>query len=158
MDRRLFLGGLAAAAASPLLVRAQQGNWGSVDTARPWYLAGTVKEAHWAAPHVALVILPDDPLILPVDLRDRVLPAQRAQVDGGALLARTRLPRRAVAEWTLELAPPFLVHAWRIPRIAPGERVEAVGYPLRMIDPPALVRVEYLFHAGLAYALRSSPV
>lgn len=158
MDRRLFLGGLTAAAASPVLLGARHGDWGSVDAANPWYLAGTVKEGHWTTPHAVLVIHPDDPLMLPADLRDRALPVQRARVDGAALLARTRLPHHTLTEWTLELAPPVLVHAWRIPRIAAGERVEAVGYPLRAADPLATVRVEYLFHAGRTYGLRSPPV
>jgi hypothetical protein len=158
MDRRLFLGGLLLAGASPLAAVARQGGWGAVDVATPWYLAGAVKAENRSARRIELLIVPDDPLVLPADLRARALPAQRAQVDGAALLARTRLPRRASAEWTLALAPPYLMQAWRIPRIAPGERVEVVGYPLRSVDAPAMLRVEYLFHAGRVYALRSPPV
>lgn len=157
MERRLFLGGLAACAASPLLAHARPAGWGDVDTAHPWYLAGTVTAARWSAPHVELLIAPDPALSLPADLRAWSLPAQRAQVDGAALLARTRLPTRDATEWTLVLASARLLHAWRIPRIAPGERVAVVGYPLRQDDPPPLLRVEYLFHADRAYALRSPP-
>ncbi|THF62113.1 DUF6152 family protein [Pseudothauera rhizosphaerae] len=157
MDRRLFLLGVAAAGTAPLLARAHHG-WSGFDTATPMYVAGTVKRAKWQNPHVELVVAPDDPLALPADLKGRPLPAQSANVDGAALLARTRLPPRLGGEWTLELAPLFRINAWRIPEIGTGERVEAVGYVLRMDNVPPFMRVEYLFHAGRAYGLRSAPV
>ncbi len=156
MDRRLFLLGTLAAGTVPLLARAHHG-WSGFDTATPMYLAGTVKRSKWQNPHVELIVTPDDRLTLPADLAARQLPAQSANVDGAALLARTRLPPRASGDWTLELAPLFRVNAWRIPEIGGGERIEAVGYILRMANAPAYMRVEYLFHAGSAYALRSGP-
>jgi hypothetical protein len=157
MDRRLFLLGTLAAGATPLLARAHHG-WSGYDTATPMYLSGTVRRARWQNPHVELTVAAEERLALPDDLAHRQLPQQSANIDGALLLSRTRLAPRANGDWTLELAPLFRVNAWRIPEIGAGETVEAIGYILRMENAPAYMRVEYLFHAGLGYALRSAPL
>lgn len=157
MERRLFLGGLALCAATPWQLWARPPGWGAVDTARPWYVAGRVTAIRWTLPSVELLIAPDPTLALPAELRTDRLPAQRAQVDDAALLARTRPAPLVATEWTLLLGAARLLHAWQLAPIEPGERVAAVGYPLRAHPTPPLLRVEYLFHAGRAYPLRSPP-
>jgi hypothetical protein len=97
------------------------------------------------------------PLTLPADLARRSVPAQTAQVDGPALLARTVLPTRRDKVWELELAPLTRMEAWQVAEVKPGTPLSVVGYTFPAEKGEAVLRVEYLFVDGKAYALRSAP-
>ncbi len=153
MQRRTLL---LAAAAAPLAAQAHHG-WSSFDQDKPVYLAGRVKAVRWANPHAEVVIEVDSALKLPADLARRSLPAQTQQVDGAAVLARTRLPESAGGEWTVEFAPLFRMQAWAVQEPKAGDRIELVGYIAPQLAGGRLVRTEYLFVGGKAYGLRSSP-
>ena len=157
LSRRRFV--LAAVAATPFaasLARAHHG-WSSFDQDRPIYLEGQVVSSKWQNPHAELVIeLPPKPA-LPPDLKQRPVPAQSADVDGAALLARAVLPKRGDRRWELELAPLTRMSAWKVAEIKPGTRISAVGFTLKDEIGDAVMRVEYLFVDGKAYGLRSSP-
>ncbi|NMG37000.1 hypothetical protein GRF61_21325 [Azoarcus sp. TTM-91] len=155
MDRRCFLFAVGAAGMSPLLARAHHG-WSGFDTAAPLYLAGTLESVRWQNPHAELVLKPASGLALPADLAQRSLPAQTAPPELADFLARTRLATPVDAAWTLELAPLSRLNAWKVPPLQAGDTVEAIGYRSSRSGGP-LMRVEYLFHRGQAYGLRSSP-
>jgi len=123
----------------------------------PIYVAGTVKRAKWEDPHANLVIAVSPSLALPADLASRALPAQRTPVDGTDLLRRAALPPRPGAEWTVELASPAELQAWGCAAIPAGDKVEVIGYLLRMKGAPPYLRAEYLFHRGKTYGMRSEP-
>ena len=74
------------------------------------------------------------------------------------MLGAARLPSRKDAVWELELAPLTRMQAWNVVEIKPGQAIAVVGYTLSGEKGEAVVRVEYLFVAGKAYGLRSSPV
>ena len=154
MNRRQFLAATAALAAPA--VHAHHG-WSSFDLARPLYLRGTVAKVMWANPHVEfdLAVAPD--LALPADLPGRQVPAQSAPVDAKDMLAKAALPTRKDRVWRIELAPLSRMEAWKIERLKEGEVVELVGFGFPDSKPGAILRVEYLFRAGKAYGLRSSP-
>ena len=154
MKRRTLL---LAAAAAPLAAAAHHG-WSSFDQDRPVYLEGRIKSVRWANPHAELLLAVDDGLRLPADLAGRSLPAQSQQVDGGGILAKTRLPEGAAGEWTAELAPLSRMQAWGVREPKAGSRVEVIGYIAPKVGDGRLLRVEYLFVDGKAYGLRSSPV
>lgn len=157
LSRRRII--LAAAASSPLatsLAWAHHG-WSSFDQERPIYLEGAVLASKWQNPHAELLIETPPGLALPADLKQRALPAQSAQLDGPALLAKTVLPTRRDRRWELELAPLTRMAAWQVAEIKAGDRVAAVGFTMKDEKGDAVMRVEYLFVAGKAYGLRSSP-
>ncbi len=153
MKRRTVL---VAAAALPAAAFAHHG-WSSFDQDRPVYLAGAVKSVRWANPHAEVVLGVDGALKLPADLARRSLPAQSQNVDGAAILARTRLPESAGGDWTVEFAPISRMQAWRVREPKPGDRIEVVGYIAPKLGDGRLLRVEYLFADGGVYGLRSSP-
>lgn len=158
MQRRLFLGSAALGLpALPLSALAHHG-WGSFDATQPIFLQGKATRVTWANPHAELVLTLDEGLALPADLPQRALPAQSAALDGAAVLARTRLPRRADKAWEVELAPLSRLQAWKVPEIKPGESVAVVGYTFPNEQGKAVLRAEYLFSGGGVYGLRSSPV
>ncbi|RYE54314.1 MAG: hypothetical protein EOP20_12045 [Hyphomicrobiales bacterium] len=155
MQRRHF----AAAAIVPILTPrawAHHG-WSSFDAERPIYLEGKVLRARWQNPHAELVIELPAGLKLPGDLAQRPVPPQSAGVDGKALLAKTVVPNRKDRQWELELAPLTRMSAWNVEEIKPGAAVSAVGFTFKDEKGEAVMRVEYLFVAGKAYGLRSSP-
>jgi hypothetical protein len=147
---------ILALAAFPLWTRAHHG-WSSFDAERPIYLAGTVRKVRWQNPHAELELeLPAD-LSVPGDLAQRTIPAQTAPVDGKALLAKAVVPRRRDRLWQVELAPLTRMQAWQIAEIKPGAAVSLVGFTLREEKGDAVLRAEFLFVDGKAYALRSGP-
>jgi hypothetical protein len=154
MKRRTLL---LAGAAAPLAALAHHG-WSSFDQDKPVYLQGRIKSVRWGNPHAEAVLQVDEGLRLPADLADRKMPAQSQQVDGTAILAKTRLPEAAAGEWTVEFAPLSRMQAWGVREPKAGERIEVVGYIAPKIGDGRLLRVEYLFSDGKAYGLRSSPV
>lgn len=153
MDRRLVLTTLAAL---PLAVRAHHG-WSSFDTARPLYVEGRATNVAWRNPHVEFDLeLPAEPK-LPADLAQRAVPAQSASVDGPALLKAAQLPTRRDRRWRIELAPLSRMQSWNAPEIKAGDTVALVGYTFTGEKGDAVLRAEYVWIAGKAYGLRSSP-
>ena len=148
---------LAVALATPPSAWAHHG-WSGFDQEKPIYLEGKVVQSKWQNPHAELLIELRPELALPPDLKQRPLPAQSAGVDGPGLLARAALPRRKDRRWELELAPLTRMAAWQVAEIKVGETVSAVGFTTKDEAGEAVMRVEYLFVAGKAYGLRSSPV
>ena len=147
---------LVAAAAMPLVAHAHHG-WSSFDTDRPIYLQGTARSVRWQNPHAELQLEIPAELKLPADLAQRAVPEQTAPVDGKALLAKATLPTRKDRLWEIELAPLTRMQAWQVQEIKAGTPVSVVGFTLRAEKGSAVVRAEYLFVDGKAYALRSSP-
>ena len=147
---------LLAATAIPWGARAHHG-WSSFDPDRPIYLEGTVRKVRWQNPHAELELETPAELKLPADLAQRVVPAQASPVDGKALLAKTVLPTRKDRRWEVELAPLTRMQAWQVQEIKPGTVLSVVGFTLREEKGDAVLRAEYLFVDGKAYALRSGP-
>jgi Family of unknown function (DUF6152) len=155
--REWMLGALAAPwVVAPRAVLAHHG-WSSFDQDRPIYLEGKVLAVRWANPHAELDVEVPANLKLPADLANRAVPAQTAPVDGRALLARAVVPTRKDRQWEIELAPLTRMETWKVPEIKVGESVSMLGFTLMGEKGEAVVRVEYLYLAGKAYALRSSP-
>jgi hypothetical protein len=148
-----------AAIALPALgsARAHHG-WSSFDQDRPLYLEGKVVKARWQNPHAELDLEVAPGLKLPADLASRQLPAQSAGIDGKALLAKAMVPTRKENLWEIELAPLTRMDAWKLAEIKPGTLISVLGYGLSDAKGEAVLRAEYLFVGGKAYALRSSPV
>jgi len=153
MQRRTFLMGLSAL---PLGAQAHHG-WSSFDQSRPIYLEGKVTRAKWQNPHAELELELPAGLSVPADLARRPLPAQTAPVDGPALLAKAVVPRRKDRKWEIELAPLTRMQAWNVAEIKPGTDLSVVGFTLTEEKGDPVLRAEYLFVNGQAYALRSSP-
>jgi hypothetical protein len=155
MQRRSFL---LASAALPIAttVHAHHG-WSSFDQDRPIYLEGKVRSIKWQNPHVELELEVASGLKLPADLASRPTPAQTSPVDGKALLAKASLPKRSDKVWEIELAPLTRMQAWSVPEIKPGTTVSMLGFAFKEERGEAILRVEYLWLDGKAYALRSSP-
>ncbi len=153
MNRRDILG---AALALPAAGAWAHHGWSSFDQERPIYLEGRVLAARWQNPHAELDIELPAALRLPADLASRALPAQSAQVDGKALLAKAQLPRRTDRKWEIELAPLTRMEAWKVAPIRPGASVALVGFTLKD-ESEAVLRADYLFVDGKTYALRSGP-
>ena len=153
MKRRTLL---LAAVTAPAAVLAHHG-WSSFDQDKPVYLEGKVKTVRWANPHAEAVLVVDPGLKLPPDLPARSLPAQSQNVDGAAVLAKTRLPEAAAGEWTVEFAPLSRMQQWSVRELKVGDRIAVVGYLAPKVGDGRLLRVEYLFSDGKAYGLRSSP-
>ena len=148
---------LAPLAGTAGLARAHHG-WSSFDQARPIYLEGKAVEVKWRNPHAELLLELPNPLALPADLAQRPVPAQTASIDGAALLGKAVLPTRKDRRWEIELAPLFRLGQWQMPEITPGTELSVVGFTFKDEAGAALVRAEYVFLAGKAYGLRSSPV
>ncbi len=133
--------------------------WSSFDQTRPLYLEGQALKVQWANPHAELQLeLPAGGLRLPADLATRSLPAQTSPVDGAALLKAAQLPTRKDRRWEVELAPLSRMNAWGVPAIKPGDTLALLGFTFTGEQGAAVLRAEYLFLAGKAYGLRSSPV
>jgi len=153
MKRRTIV---LAAAVLPLAASAHHG-WSSFEQDKPVYLEGRVKTVRWANPHAEVVLTVDAALKLPADLTNRSLPTQSQNVDGAAILSKTRLPEAAAGDWTIEFAPLFRMNAWSVREPKVGERIEVIGYISPKIGNGRLLRVEYLFADGKVAGLRSSP-
>jgi hypothetical protein len=131
--------------------------WSSFDQDRPVYLEGKVRKVAWKNPHVELALDVFKDLKLPSDLANRVVPAQSANVDGKAILAKAVVPKRSDAVWEIELAPLTRMQAWAVPEIAVGANVAVVGFTFKDEKGDAVLRVEYLWVQGKTYSLRSNP-
>lgn len=155
MKRRYFVQLVVGAlVAAPVL--AHHG-WSSFDQDKPVYLSGTLTQVRWQNPH-AEVVLRVDAAKLPGDLATRAVPAQQQTVDGPGILKKAQIPANAAGVWEIEFAPLSRMQAWGLaqpPKV--GDRIEVIGYALADTDKRVL-RTEYLFVDGKAYALRSSPV
>lgn len=156
MERRLLLAALAAAPLVPAAVRAHHG-WSGFDQDRPLYLEGRAAKVSWRNPHAELDLEVPERLVLPTDLKQRVLPKQTSAVDGEALLAKTQLPTRRDRRWEVELAPLTRLEAWQVEEIRPGTQVSVIGFAAPGEQGAAVLRAEYLFVGGEVYGLRSSP-
>ncbi len=155
MQRRQFfaLGGIAL---MPLVSRAHHG-WSSFDQDKPIYLEGKAESVAWRNPHAEIKLRLNPNLQLPADLAGRKVPAQSAAVDSARVLGAARLPTRKDAVWEIELAPLTRMQAWQVVEIKPGQPVAVIGFTFTGEKGDAVLRVEYLFVDGKAYALRSSP-
>ena len=154
MHRRHF----ATAAGGLLLVPAwAHHGWSSFDQSRPLYLEGKARKVAWRNPHVEFELELPAALKLPVDLAQRPLPAQTAPVDGPKLLAQAQLPRRPDKVWQIELAPLTRIQAWQLPEIKPGAEVALLGFTFHDEKGEPVLRAEYVWVAGKAYGMRSSP-
>ena len=154
MQRRLFV--LAGGTLALPAAFAHHG-WSSFDQDRPLYLEGRAARVSWRNPHVELDVEVDPAAKLPPDLRSRALPAQSATVDGPKLLANAQLPTRRDRVWHVELAPLTRVQAWQVVEVKPGDPLALIGYTFVGEKGDAVLRAEYLFVGGKAYAMRSSP-
>jgi hypothetical protein len=131
--------------------------WSSFDQTRPIYLEGQAGKVMWRNPHAEFELEVAADLKLPADLATRALPAQRAAVDGPALLKAAQLPTRKDRRWLVELAPLTRMEAWNVTPLKTGDRVAVLGFTFTGEKGDAVLRVEYLFAAGKVYGLRSSP-
>ena len=155
MDRRHFayltIGVLLAA---PVL--AHHG-WSSFDQDKPLYLSGTLTQVRWQNPH-AEVMLRVEATKLPDGIASRTVPAQQQSVDGAGVLKKVQVPANAAGVWEVEFAPLSRMQAWGLSQpLKVGDRIEVIGYGLAD-ENKRLLRAEYLFIDGKAYAFRSSPV
>jgi hypothetical protein len=132
--------------------------WNSFDQDRPVYLEGKAKKVAWKNPHAELQLEISKDLKLPADFASRMVPAQSAGIDGKALLSKAVLPKRNDAVWEIELAPLTRMQAWSVPEISVGTSVAVLGFTFKDEKGEAILRVEYLWLQGKAYALRSSPI
>lgn len=154
MKRRHILQLLAGAMlAAPVL--AHHG-WSSFDQDKPLYLSGTLTEVRWQNPH-AEAKLRVDAIKLPDGFAARTLPAQQQSVDAAGILKKAQVPANAAGVWEVEFAPLSRMQQWGLsqpPKV--GDRIEVIGYGLAEGNK-RVVRVEYLFLDGKAFAFRSSP-
>ena len=155
MKRRYFFQ-LVAGALLVAPVLAHHG-WSSFDQDKPLYLTGTLTQVRWQNPH-AEAMLRVDATKLPEGLATRTLPAQQQSVDAAGILKKVQVPANAAGVWEIEFAPLSRMQQWGLaqpPKV--GDRVEVIGYGLADSNKRVL-RAEYLFVDGKAYAFRSSPV
>ena len=131
--------------------------WSSFDQARPIYLEGKARKVSWRNPHVEFELELLGDLRLPADLARRPVPAQSAPVDGAKLLAAAQLPKRKDKVWEIELAPLTRMEAWQVAEIKPGTDVSVLGFTFGDEKGEPVLRAEYLWVAGKAYGMRSSP-
>ncbi len=157
MQRRTILQ-LATTTALPaaLAAHAHHG-WSSFDLERPIYLEGKATKVKWANPHTELTLDVSAGMKLPTDLASRAIPAQTAQVDTPALLKKAVLPTRKDKAWEIELAPLTRMEAWKVPEIKNGQTIALLGFTFKDEKGSAILRAEFLWLEGKAYALRSSP-
>lgn len=132
--------------------------WSSFDLDRPIYLEGKATKVKWANPHTELMLDVSAGMKLPADLASRTIPAQTAQVDAPALLKKATLPKRTDKTWEIELAPLTRMEAWKVPEIKNGQTIALLGFTFKEEKGSAILRAEFLWLDGKAYALRSSPV
>jgi Family of unknown function (DUF6152) len=145
----------AALLAAPVL--AHHG-WSSFDQDKPLYLSGTLTQVRWQNPHIE-VMLRADAVKLPEGIATRPVPAQQQSVDGAGILKKVQVPANAAGVWEIEFAPLSRMQAWGLSQpLKVGDRIEVVGYGLADDRNKRLLRAEYLFVNGKAYAFRSSPV
>jgi len=158
MQRRRLVATLAALPTLPFnsVAWAHHG-WSSFDQGRPIYLEGQAGKVMWRNPHAEFELEVPADLRLPADLATRVLPAQSAPVDGPALLKAAQLPTRKDRRWLVELAPLTRMEAWKVTPLKTGDKVGVLGFTFTAEKGDAVLRAEYLFAAGKAYGLRSSP-
>jgi hypothetical protein len=154
MQRRQFA--VSAAALVGLPAWAHHG-WSSFDQTRPIYLEGKARKVSWRNPHAELELELPAELKLPADLARRALPAQSAPVDGPKLLAAAQLPKRKDKVWEIELAPLTRLEAWQVAEIKPGTNLSVLGFTFNDEKGEAVLRAEYVWVAGKAYGMRSSP-
>jgi len=154
MQRRHFA--FSAATLIVLPAWAHHG-WSSFDQARPIYLEGKARKVSWRNPHVEFELELPAELRLPADLARRPVPAQTAPVDGPKLLAAAQLPKRKDKVWEIELAPLTRMEAWQVAEIKPGTELSVLGFTLTDEKGEAVLRAEYIWVAGKAYGMRSSP-
>ncbi len=131
--------------------------WSSFDQDKPLYLSGTLTQVRWQNPHTE-VMLRVDATKLPEGIAARTVPAQQQSVDGAGILKKVQVPANAAGVWEVEFAPLSRMQAWGLsqpPKV--GDRIEVIGYGLAD-ENKRLLRAEYLFINGKAYAFRSSPV
>lgn len=154
MQRRHVL--IAMPVLATLPARAHHG-WSSFDQTRPIYLEGTARKVSWRNPHAEFELELSAAMTLPAELAKRQLPAQTAPVDGPKLLAQAQLPTRKDKTWLIELAPLTRLQAWQVEEVKPGMSLAVVGFAFHGEKGDAVLRAEYLWLAGKAYGLRSSP-
>ena len=156
MKRRNFVYLVSGALlAAPVL--AHHG-WSSFDQDKPLYLSGTLTQVRWQNPH-AEVMLRADAVKLPEGIATRPVPAQQQAVDGAGILKKVQVPTNAAGVWEIEFAPLSRMQAWGLSQpLKVGDRIEVIGYGLADDRNKRLLRAEYLFVNGRAYAFRSSPV
>ena len=155
MKRRYFAQ-LAIGALLTAPVLAHHG-WSSFDQDKPLYLSGTLTQVRWQNPHTE-VMLRVDATKLPEGMASRTVPAQQQSVDSAGILKKVQVPANAAGVWEVEFAPLSRMQAWGLsqpPKV--GDRIEVIGYGLAG-ENKRLLRAEYLFINGKAYAFRSSPV
>ena len=159
MQRRTLIAFGGTAVFLPALMPAQAHHgWSSFDTERPIYLEGTARKVVWRNPHAELDLhMPAGGLKLPADLAQRPFPAQSAQVDGKRLLSTAQVPTRKDSVWHIELAPLTRLQSWGVAEIKDGDAVSVLGFTFAQEKGEPILRAEYLFAAGKAYGLRSSP-
>jgi hypothetical protein len=153
MQRRRFV---VSAALVGLPAWAHHG-WSSFDQTRPIYLEGQARKVSWRNPHAELELELPAELKLPADLARRAVPAQSAPVDGAKLLAAAQLPKRKDKVWEIELAPLTRLEAWQVAEIKPGTNLSVLGFTFNDEKGEAVLRAEYVWVAGKAYGMRSSP-
>lgn len=153
MQRRRFV---VSAALVGLPAWAHHG-WSSFDQTRPIYLEGKARKVSWRNPHAELELELPAELKLPADLARRAVPAQSAPVDGPKLLAAAQLPKRKDKVWEIELAPLTRLEAWQVAEIKPGTNLSVLGFTFNDEKGEAVLRAEYVWVAGKAYGMRSSP-
>ena len=155
MKRRYFVHlMIGALLAAPVL--AHHG-WSSFDQDKPLYLSGTLTQVRWQNPHTE-VVLRVDATKLPEGIALRTVPTQQQSVDSAGILKKVQVPANAAGVWEVEFAPLSRMQAWGLsqpPKV--GDRVEVIGYGLAD-ENKRVLRAEYLFINGKAYAFRSSPV
>lgn len=154
MKRRFFVHlAIGIAIAAPAM--AHHG-WSSFDQDKPLYLSGTLTQVRWQNPHTE-VTLRVDATTLPEAMATRTVPTQQQSVDAAGILKKVQVPANAAGIWEIEFAPLSRMQAWGLsqpPKV--GDRIEVIGYSLA--DDKRVLRAEYLFINGKAYAFRSSPV
>jgi hypothetical protein len=153
MQRRRFV---VSAALVGLPAWAHHG-WSSFDQTRPIYLEGKARKVSWRNPHAELELELPAELKLPADLARRAVPAQSAPVDGPKLRAAAQLPKRKDKVWEIELAPLTRLEAWQVAEIKPGTNLSVLGFTFNDEKGEAVLRAEYVWVAGKAYGMRSSP-
>jgi hypothetical protein len=132
--------------------------WSSFDQDKPLYLSGTLTQVRWQNPHIE-VMLRADAVKLPEGIATRTVPAQQQSVDGAGILKKVQVPANAAGVWEVEFAPLSRMQAWGLSQpLKVGDRIEVIGYGLANDNNKRLLRAEYLFVNGKAYAFRSSPV
>ena len=156
MKRRNFVYLVSGALlAAPVL--AHHG-WSSFDQDKPLYLSGTLTQVRWQNPHIE-VMLRADAVKLPEGIATRPVPAQQQSVDGAGILKKVQVPANAAGVWEIEFEPLSRMQAWGLSQpLKVGDRIEVIGYGLADDRNKRLLRAEYLFVNGKAYAFRSSPV